>query len=160
MQPETRRRLDEAIADAKRSFAATREREFAEVAAGRDGGRAQLLPRIRALVSDILLPLVQHRRHLLAEVGALWVGEETWWHGNLPRVFIGYRSRAIAPEAPQAELILGFHPDGSVVLTWHLKSPLRNTATRLRRFEHLSPEVMAEEVDAFLAAAVTGLIGA
>ncbi len=159
---EDQQRLDAAIADAKRWFAATREGEnvdlLAEAAAGGDPKRARLLPRIRALAADVLLPLVHHRRLLVDEIGALWLGEEVWRRGHLPRIFIEYRSRAVAPEAPQAALVLGFHPDGTVVLSWQMKSPLRHNATRLRRIDDLSPEIMAEEIDAFLAAAITGRI--
>jgi hypothetical protein len=159
---EDKQRLDAAIADAKRWFAASREGEntdlLAEAAAGGDPRRARLLPRIRALAADVLLPLVHHRRLLVDEIGALWLGEEVWRRGHLPRIFIAYRSRAIAPDAPQAELVLGFHPDGTVVLTWHMKSPLRHNATRLRRIDDLSPEAVAAEIDAFLAAAITGRI--
>jgi hypothetical protein len=70
MQSESRYRPNVAITIAKRWFAATREDEnaalVAETAAGRDGGRAQFLPRIRALATDVLLPLVQNRRRLIA----------------------------------------------------------------------------------------------
>jgi hypothetical protein len=155
-------RLDAAIAGAKRWFTATREGEsvdlLAEAAAGRDRGRVQLLPRIRALGAEVLLPLVHHRRRLIEEIGALWIGEEVWRRGHLPRIFVEYRSRAVAPEAPQAALVLGFHPDGTVILSWQMRSPLRHNATRLRRLDDLSPETMAAELDAFLAAAITGRI--
>jgi hypothetical protein len=155
-----RRRLAAAIETGKRWFAATRENEnldfLDEAAAGRDAGRVQLLPRIRVLAADILLPLVRDRRRLVEEIGALWVGEEAWRRGHLPRIYVEYHSRVIAPEAPQATLIFGFHPDGTVVITWQMKSPLRHHATKLRRIDDLSPEIIGEEVDAFLAAAVTG----
>lgn len=96
---------------------------------------------------------------LCSKRSALRVGEDVWRCGHLPRAFIEYRLRAAAPEAPHAELVLVFHPDGTVVFIWHLKAPLRHNATRLRRFEDLSPEVVAEEIDTFLAVAVTGYIG-
>lgn len=163
MEPqETRRRLEAAIATARDRLLASRENEGAqlraEVASGRDDERLALLPRIRALVAEVLLPLVRHRRHLLDEIGALRLGEEIWRRGDLPRIVLEYRSRLIAPEAPHSEMIFGFHPDGRVVLTWNVKSPLRHTATRLRRIEDLAPEVVAQEIDAFLAAAVLGHI--
>jgi hypothetical protein len=89
---------------AKRWFTATREDEnvafVAETAAGHDGGRAQFLPRIRTLATDILLPLVQHHRHLIEEIGAIRIGEEVWRGGNLPRGFVEYRSRIADPGAP------------------------------------------------------------
>jgi hypothetical protein len=160
---ETGRRLAAAIATGKRWFAATREGEnidlIGEAASGRDAGRVQLLPRIRTLTADILLPLVRDRRHLVEEIGALWLGEEAWRRGHLPRIYVEYYARVIAPDAPQATLILGFHPDGTVVVTWQLKTPLRHHATHLRRIDDLSPEVLAEEIDAFLAAAITGHVG-
>ncbi|HJU17492.1 MAG TPA: hypothetical protein VJ770_13620 [Stellaceae bacterium] len=161
-EPEAQRRLEAARAVAERWLAAIRARENAELcaeaASGRKDERAQLLPRIRALVSEVVLPLVWQRQQLLAEVGALWVGEESWRRGNLPRIFVEYRSRIVDPDAPWAALILGFHPDGQVILTWQIKAPLRHTATHLRRLEELSPEIVAEEIDTFLGAAVIGRI--
>lgn len=88
----------------------------------------------------------------------MWVGEEVWRRGNLPRVFVEYHSRVIAPNAPAATLILGFHPDDTVVVTRSFKSPLRHTATRLCHFQDLTPEAVAQELDAFLAGAVLGHI--
>jgi hypothetical protein len=160
---EIRHRLASAIEAGKRWFAATRENEnidlIDEAASGRDAGRVQFLPRIRALGTDIVVPLVRDRRHLIEEIGALWVGEEAWRRGHLPRIYVEYHSRVIAPDPPQATLIFGFHPDGTAVITWQLKSPLRHHATHLRRIDDLSPEIIAEEVDAFLAVAIAGHLG-
>lgn len=160
--PEVPRRLEAAIAAATRRLATIRGRESddAHAAAASGGGdeRAALVPRIRTLVAEVVRPLVDHRRRLLKEIGALWVGEEVWQRGNLPRVLVEYRSRMIAPEAPEAALIFGFHPDDQVVVTRRFKSPLRHTATRLCRFQDLSPETVAREIDTFLAAAVLGEI--
>lgn len=162
MQPKAPPPLEAAITAAKRQLATIREREEsglqAEAADGDGAGRVALLPRIRALVAEVVRPLIRHRQGLLDEIGGLWVGEEVWRRGNLPRVFVEYRSRMIAAETSTAVLILGFHPDDTVVITWNFKSPLRHTATRLRRLQDLSPEAVAREIDAFLTAAVLGRI--
>lgn len=162
MPPELPRRLEAAIAAATRQLVTIRVREgddaHAAAVSGEGDQRAALLPRIRTLVAEVVRPLIDHRRRFLDEIGALWVGEEVWRRGNLPRVFIEYRSRMIAPEAPAAALILGFHPDDQVIVTRSFKSPMRHTATRLCRFQDLSPEIVAQEIDAFLAAAVLGEI--
>lgn len=154
--------LEAALAAAKGRLDRMREQERAELrseaAAGGSPERVALLPRIRALVSEILMPLVRRRRRLLDEVGMVWLGEEIWRRGHLPRIFIEYHARLIAPEAPAAALILGFHEEGTVILTWNFKAPLRHTATRLRRLDDLSPELVTAEVDAFLAAAMLGRI--
>ena len=156
MEPSNRDRLEAAIDQAWRRLDAGRRHAEEEMRRSTVPGRnVDLLRRIRTFHKEVLLPAVQDRHDLLRPVGAIWLEEDIDPPHQMPRAIVRFSSISTDAAAPQAYMTFHVAEDGTALVSRNYDSPVKNTDVTLGRLEDLTPETVAEAIDAFLVKALT-----